>query len=409
MDNLILGIDLSDRGTSLVYYSYEQSWHFPTVICHKKSSDEWLVGKEGYEAALDGDGVITDKLYTLAVRDKIATVCGTRYEGIDILKEYFKLVIDTSVKELGRGYPEQIVITIPKIEPYNVEKIKGCINELGYSKQMIHIISRAESFIYYVMGQQRDIWNNQVGMFCLEDHLLTYYELKTIRQLNNITVLAEEDDLEDAFDLEIIETPSGAKLADKILCSCADRLLKKKLFSSVFLTGDGFKSVDWADNFMKLVCAKRRTFADTELFARGAANKGFDKAAAKKVFKFRCICDGRLETSVYIRAKKSGQDIEYPLAMAGDRWDSSSQSLRMIYDGTGDMDIIVEALDKKRRKQIKLPLDFLPKRPPKTTAIGIDIEFEGSRLLKLKIKDMGFGEIYKASDTSICQEVKLWD
>ena len=95
--------------------------------------------------------------------------------------------------------------------------------------------------------------------------------------------------------------------------------------------------------------------------------------------------------------------------MAGDRWDSSSQSLRMIYDGTGDMDIIVEALDKKRRKQIKLPLDFLPKRPPKTTAIGIDIEFEGSRLLKLKIKDMGFGEIYKASDTSICQEVKLWD
>ena len=40
-------------------------------------------------------------------------------------------------------------------------------------------------------------------------------------------------------------TDFGGKLADQILCACGEKLLEKKLFSTVFLTGKGFERQDW--------------------------------------------------------------------------------------------------------------------------------------------------------------------
>lgn len=65
-------------------------------------------------------------------------------------------------------------------------------------------------------------------------------------------VQAEAQNQEEAFDLDILNSPSGSKLADQILCSCGEKLLEKKLFSTVFLTGKGFERQDWATGFMKL-------------------------------------------------------------------------------------------------------------------------------------------------------------
>ncbi len=57
-------------------------------------------------------------------------------------------------------------------------------------------------------------------------------------------------------------------MADQILCACRGTASpRKKLYSSIFLTGKGFGRTDWAPEFMKQVCHRRRVFAEPSLFA----------------------------------------------------------------------------------------------------------------------------------------------
>lgn len=48
-----------------------------------------------------------------------------------------------------------------------------------------------------------------------------------------MTAIAEHEELEEGFSLSVLDTGSGAKMADKILCACGERFLQKKIFSSI--------------------------------------------------------------------------------------------------------------------------------------------------------------------------------
>ena len=60
MNPKVLGIDLSDTSTGLIFYPDEEAITFPTVVSKKKGEDAWVVGEDAYAFALDGKGIITD-------------------------------------------------------------------------------------------------------------------------------------------------------------------------------------------------------------------------------------------------------------------------------------------------------------------------------------------------------------
>ena len=136
-------------------------------------------------------------------------------------------------------------------------------------------------------------------------------------------VQAEAQNQEEAFDLDILNSPSGSKLADQILCSCGEKLLEKKLFSTVFLTGKGFERQDWATGFMKLACNRRRVFVENVLFSKGAAVKAGDYLAQGTEFPYVFVCEGRLKAEVALKVMRAGKEIL--LAVASYR-DNSSMS-----------------------------------------------------------------------------------
>ncbi|MFR4578934.1 MAG: DUF5716 family protein [Clostridium fessum] len=65
------------------------------------------------------------------------------------------------------------------------------------------MISHAESFVYYVMSQKREVWSNQVGMFELSENGLHYYELRVQRGLRQMQVVADQEELEESFHLNV--------------------------------------------------------------------------------------------------------------------------------------------------------------------------------------------------------------
>ena len=52
-------------------------------------------------------------------------------------------------------------------------------------------------------------------------------------------VVADQEELEESFHLNVLDSDAGIQMADRILSSCAERLLQKRLFSAIILTGRG--------------------------------------------------------------------------------------------------------------------------------------------------------------------------
>lgn len=407
MEKLIVGIDLCDTYTQAAVLGREEAWMLPTVICRKRDAEEWSVGEDAYKYTLMGEGVIVDKLLSLALKEGTATISSIKYTGVQLLKKFLEQVLGMVLSEYEEPQIVQLVIGLKTMEMKLMDELMSCMTELGIPQEQVHIASHTECFVYYVLNQRRDIWGGQVGMFSLSDEDLRYYELKVVRGPRQMTAWAEHEELEEGFNLSVLDTGSGAKMADRILCACGERFLQKKVFSSIFLTGKGFARTDWAPEFMKQICNRRRVFAEPALFAKGAAYKAESYLKKKSSYPFCCICEGKIRSTVTMDVLKRDSRVQIALASAGESWYEARSVLEVILDGQKEIPLTITPQDPKQRRTVTIPLDGFPDRPDKTTRVRIAAGFLDEKTMVVKIVDRGFGELFPKTDASIRQEVMI--
>lgn len=407
MDGLVIGMDLCDTYTHISCMEPEQTWVIPTVVCKNKNADEWYVEEEAYAHTLVGDGIMEDKLLTQVMKNGTATIGGIKYEGIYLLKMFLEKALELPKKAAGSREIASIVIAVSCLDVKLMDSLLYCADYLKIPRDRVHLISHTESFVYYVMSQKREVWSNQVGMFDLTNQSLRYYELKVQRGLRQMQVVADCENLEEGFHLDVLDNTAGARLADRILCSCADRILQKRLFSAIVLTGKGFENTEWAPEFMKQVCSRRRLFVENSLFSKGALMKAADYLQEKSSYPFICICEGRLKTTVSVKVLNHDKEGQLVLAAAGDNWYEAKSTVDFIVTGNPEVEFTISPLDPKKKKLVKIGLEDFPKRPDRTTKIELSLGFSDDRTMVAVIKDKGFGEIFPAEDVMIKQEVGL--
>lgn len=408
MNELVAGIDLCDEYTQISCGDEEQIWTFPTVLCRHKTAETWSVGEDAYARTLSGEGNLTDKLVKLVLKDGTATLDEKRYPAEELLLLFLERVLQIVQKQLGQTESfAGLTFTVRSLDERLVQVLYSCGEKLGVSKENIRVIGHSESFIYYMLSQKKEIWNGTVGMFDLSEEELRYYEMKVQRGLKKNAVLAEYKRIEESFSLDILETPSGAKLGDKILCTCAERLMQRKLYSAVFLMGKGFEKREWAEDFMKLLCTKRRVYMETAVFAKGAAYCAADYLRPQTSYPYAMICEGRLKATVTMEVLFKGQEKEVTLAAVGDSWRNMGAMLEVIPEKQNAVELEITRFDSKKKKAVTIMLEGFPKRPEKTTKVRIEITFLDEKTMRVTLTDRGFGELFPASDAKVVQEVML--
>ena len=166
-------------------------------------------------------------------------------------------------------------------------------------------------------------------------------------------------------------------MADRILCACGDRFLKKKIFSSIFLTGKGFARTDWAPEFMKQICNRRRVFAEPALFAKGAAYKAESYLRKTGSLPVSVHLRGKLRSTVTIEVEKRDAKVQIALASAGESWYEARSVLEVILDGQKEIPLTITPQDPKQKRTVTVPLEGFPDRPDKTTRVRIRCGISG--------------------------------
>lgn len=406
MDGLVLGVDLCDTYTSITALEPERTWTIKTAVCKNRQSEEWYVGEEASARAMAGDPH-WDSFLSRIQRDEKEPERENGYTGLDLLKRFLKEALELPKKEAEKEEISRLVIALRKPEIRLMDSLLYCADYLGIDRSRVHIVSHTESFVYYVMSQKRDVWSNQVGMFELSEGCARYYELKTQRGSRGMIVTADREDLQEEITLEYLKRPEGAASEDQFLAACADRILDKRLFSAVILTGDGFATTDWAHSFMKKICSKRRVFAEYGLFSKGAAYRSADYERERTDYPFTCICEGRLQYTISLQVLNRGKDTSLVLAAAGDNWYEARSTVDLIADGEDHLEFVISSLDQRKRRVVPVALQDFPIRENKTNRIQVTIGFSDESTMIIMVRDKGFGELFPASKAMVRQEVVL--
>ncbi len=420
MEGLRIGLDLCDDYCQVSLFDPEtmdaEPFAFdeegtqtlmPTVLCRDREEEVWYIGEDAYKMALTGKGILVDKLLKLTAREGTSTMRGRRYEAEELLEIYLnKLLMSVREKHEGQDIAH-ITVTLQELSADVMDVIVRVLMRLGIPREKISLVSHTESFVYYVLTQKKELWANQVVLFDLSENGLHYYELGVLRGRTPQLVRGEHQFLEEGFRLDILETKSGRKLADTILTNCAERLLDRKVVSSVFLTGKGFEKTDWAEEFLRTLCKKRRVFSGQGLFSKGAAFIALDADREESNYNMICVCEGRIPVTVTMEASLKGRDRQLILASAGACWYDSKATLELIRGTADALDLTVRRVDPAGIRKISIPLTALPDRPERMTRMEVTIAFQSEEQMMVRIRDMGFGDFYPSSGVEIKETVKV--
>lgn len=413
MSGLIVGVDVCDDYTQVSLFDTdafdaqslglgeEEKLLIPTMVCKKKGEDAWLIGEEAYRAALFGEGSMVDRLVKLVSREGTATIEGVMYTAKEMLKTYLEQILSLPREKAGNREIQSIAYTIRENNARVMDVLVEVSEQIGVMRERVHILNHTEAALFYILSQKPEIWANQVSVFDLIDHGLHYYEFGVVRGRRPQVVEVTHEALEEGFSLEILETPSGERLADRILSTCANRLMGKKVVSAVFLTGKGFENPQWPEEFLRFVCTKRRVFGGQGLFAKGAAFVAYDSLQNVSVFPYICICEGRIRSQVSLDVQYEGRTRRLVVASAGSNWYETKAAVTLVLDGADRLDFMVTPVGSSMPSRCTVELGEFPKRPNKTTKIDVIVSFGSERNMTVRVFDRGFGELFPSSGKMI--------
>ncbi|MBQ5918052.1 MAG: hypothetical protein IIW92_05800, partial [Lachnospiraceae bacterium] len=287
-------------------------------------------------------------------------------------------------------------VTARKADKTFMKAVYKALEILGFEENRISAISHTESFIYYTLGQKKDIWVNDVTLFDFNNEHFSYKKLSIARNKIPNIVTVKEMDYSDEIDMSYLDSERDKRSADEKFLSIINREFYKQIISSVFLTGEGFYS-DFAENSLVELCSKRRVFKGHNLYVKGACIAAMEKNLTKTADDYIFQCEGRTKVTIGLMIKHNGRNTAVVLSKAGTNWYEAGAKAEGILDETKSIQLVLSSPYDGCTKNVRIDLSSLPDRPNKTTRIGISLAYINENKCEIAVNDLGFGEFYKAT------------
>ena len=210
-----LGIDLSNSESTLLFSSgeRERTLSLATAIFREQEKERWYVGTEACEKALAGPGSMTENLLAGSERGGSILVEGTEYRAIELLARFLKL----AKRELIGEEKEEATYTVLVLPEYRlsfVRELRTLLPQYDFPADTLRIISREESFLHFLRGEPALLEAGEVGLYALEEKSFAFYAGRSKKEKNKDVLLAETQNMREAFTLKMLNNTQGENYAD---------------------------------------------------------------------------------------------------------------------------------------------------------------------------------------------------
>ena len=411
----ILGYELTRRYAQICCYNPKtkepesadpsmglSKFQIPAALLKLPGSEDYLYGHEAVRAAADGRGILTDNLLYRASQEDARAV------------EELAVFIRKSLRTVNTGFrPEdvrRITFTLPQITGKLLEGLYRAVDLLKIPRERVGVQDYRESFYTYVMHQKQELRSYAVALFLYEKNLMSCYELSIHRKsFPKVVTVSKTGEM--AFlpeDKTYLGYAGGsyAREKDQKFSQFAQEMLRTKLYSSIYLTGDGFEE-PWFPETLKLLCRGRRVFSGRNLFVKGACYRSMEELESGQGTEFLYMGQHKITYNIGMEVLRNGRKEYFGIISAGVNWYEASGSCEFLLDGTNGIELLIQSIDRSDARKILIPLDGLPERPNRTTRLRLSIEFGAVRECQRTVEDVGFGEWYPSSGKTWTEKLKL--
>ena len=402
--NVLIGFELNREGSQICYYDRTACepicvptkvgtnlFLFPTALGKVRGRADWHFGLEAHYFGTLEKGICIDNLYDLALGTEGVEVDGETYSPADLLAIFLR----ESLKLLGLSSivrsVEAIMVTSAHLTGELVRNIRKAFISLGFSRDQILLQNEMESFYYYAFSQRQDFWKKRIGLFRISENEVTFSALTEDRAARPSTVR-----LSTARSL----TFSGDEaIRDLEMCEYAVTSLGDDEYSGILLAGSSFEPAKMQQTVAFLVEDRRRVYYGDNLFVKGACYAAMARRENQNQnMRGRLyMSEDLIETNVAIDVTDGGKSVRYPLITAGVNWYESAAGCELLLAEGDTLTFVTTDLAGMNEETVELPLEGLPKRPPKTTRIALSVSCVSADHCDVEAEDLGLGAFFPAT------------
>lgn len=406
---LILGIDFSRDYAQLAYIDNKgnpqsvsmgtaDNYLIPAVVCYNSGLNEWVAGDEAVNKSRLVDCQLYNDLPLLFDGDM------KKEKLHQIMTVFFSYLIKLAVNECNGRLIKNILVTVEEVNPAILKGLTEVLAGLGYGEEDVKIISHSESFVYYILNQNKDIWINKVLFLELNRHQFVCRRLEVIKGKEPHVADVEVEDFSDMLTLEMVE--KDAATSDRILADYMEDLLKKHVVSGIYLSGEGFYKEGWQKT-LQIICRNRRVFKGNNLIVKGAVYGAKETFLPSTLDRYLIACKGRTRVKITMALEYKGKDSNITLSNIGDYWYNARSRVECIMEKPTQAVFEIQDLITHTSENFTMDLREFPEREPNTTRIEVDFKYTDENKFEIQIRDLGFGEFFESSGMIVKREITI--
>lgn len=397
-DSFYLGIDLNDKYAMISYFQLNmeepetvsmvagsEMYQVPLVLAKRKGVGQWYYGDDANKMAKTSEMICVDNLLKRAVSGESIRIDDKLYDAVDLLALYLRKLI-TLPQMLGNGHEvSRVAITVDRLTRENMEMFWKIAGKLGLKPEQFLVIDHKESFYYFALNQQEDLWLHDVFLFEYDNQSMHYYALmRNVRTTPQVISITESQKISLLGDKD---TEFYRLLTDAFL---------NRIISTVYLVGEGFEG-GWMKNSLNFLCRGKRAFMGKNLFTKGACFAAAIRDEEDE-WPFVYMGENEMKFNLSLKVSDKGELAFYHLISAGKNWFESKGECEVILSGTPEIDFWKQLPNSREAKIETLELSDLPDRPDRTTRLRITAQPISDNQIEVTIKDLGFGEMIHSTD-----------
>ena len=402
-----IGIDLNDKYAMVSFFQLNMNepetvstiagsevYQIPTVLAKRKGLRQWYYGDDARKMAKNSEMICIDSLLKRAVSGEKIVMDDDTFTAEELMALFIKKVMSIPQKLGNPKDCDKLVITVDKLTKENMNMFWNLLPKLGLTSEQFLVIDHKESFYYFALSQEENLWLHDVYLFEYENETMKYYGLK--RDLRTTPQV-----------VSIYESQKAWLSEDKDMdfSRIIQKAFENKIISTVYLVGAGFDG-DWRKSSIATLCWGRRAFAGKNLYSKGACY-----AAKAKDFEddwaFIYMGENEIKFNLSLKVKDRGNLSFYNLISAGKNWFQTKGECEIIISVTPEIDFWKQLPNSREAKIETLELTDLPSRPDRTTRVRITATPISDDKIEITIKDLGFGEIFRSTDKTWHYEMTM--
>lgn len=397
-DSCYVGIDLNDSYAMVSYYQSgmsepgtvsmiagSENFHIPALLARRGSTGMWYYGEEAKKMAQTSEVICVDALPKRAIAAEVIGVGGESYEAVDLLAMFLRKITELPQKLGNAAKADRLVITVERLTKENMEVFWKVAEKLEFSEGNFMVLDHKESFYYFALSQQEQLWRHDVFLYVCERDLVYSCALKRDQSTRPQVVTIQESGR------RILKEPKDQSFTDILA-----KEFESRTVSSVYLVGDGFDS-GWMKNSINFICKGRRAFMGQNLFSKGACYAGAAKDRGDR-WPFIYLGENVMKFNLSIQVNEAGRSVFFNLVSAGKNWFEEKGSCEVILSGSPAVEFWKQLPDSREAVAETVELTDLPERPDRTTRLFISAKPLSDDKIGIEIKDLGFGEMFRATN-----------